>query len=141
MKYYLNKNKENLDLYRKHLSKANKVDVAVSFIRTSGTQLLFESIKHIDPKDIRIVFTLDQFIIDPQLISRLLKKGYAVKHISELYDNKRSLHAKMINIYTKDGGYTIQGSQNITNKAFNSKYELVSLDKISDETIDYFEHL
>lgn len=109
--------------------KAEKIDLAVSYIRQSGVSTLKELITQLG-SNIRLVCSFDMDITDPLAIKELLDMGVAVR----IYQAQRgTLHAKLWLFEHGQGRWNcIVGSANLSANALRENMEVGVLIKQDD---------
>lgn len=109
--------------------KAEKIDLAVSYIRQSGVSILKELITQVG-SNIRLVCSFDMDITDPSAVKELLDMGVAVR----IYQAQRgTLHAKLWLFEHGQGRWNcIVGSANLSAHALRENMEVGVLIKQDD---------
>lgn len=111
------------------LKKAEKIDLAVSYIQQSGVSALKELITQVG-SNIRLVCSFDMDITDPLAVKQLLDMGVAVR----IYQAQRgTLHAKLWLFEHGQGRWNcIVGSANLSANALRENMEVGVLIKQDD---------
>ncbi len=141
MDYILNKEKEIINLLIKKIGQTKEILISISYITNEAFNYLREKTNILNKK-IKIITTTDDYLTDPKVLDLFLNnKNIEIKIINE-NENLRSFHTKFIILnYYNGKSETINGSFNLTKKAYFNKYELISVNETKQINIDDFNYL
>jgi HKD family nuclease len=103
------------------LNDASSLDIAVSYLQVSGWLLLEPLLTKLKPKNIRLLFTDQMSITQPEALRLALKCGVHVRN----YKGKRTYHPKIYLLYDDKGKpkTALIGSANISGSGLQSGIE------------------
>ena len=109
------------------LSHCQRADLMVSYIKSSGTKFLGESLKACLGRAegrVRILCTLEMEISHPEALKHLVELGAEVR----VYDNKRgNYHPKLWIFSDEEGAQCVVGSANMSESAMSRNVEVSAL--------------
>ena len=107
-----------------NLKKANKIDIAISYVVWSGLSLIYQELKRFD-KSSRILVTTEGFVTDPTSLRRLKDLNLSVKVYNPFDKETKGFHLKSY-CFSKENDKTILiGSNNISARAFGMSHEMM----------------
>ncbi len=139
-----NSNLKLLDLFKEFAGKSEEIDIAVAYVKNSG----FNLIKNvICDKKVRLIFSFEFLVTDPECIESLLKAGIECKEYKTSSADEIAFHPKLYIFKNKNSVRVIVGSSNLTAGGLTSNVESCLViegsyeDEIIAEILNNFERM
>ncbi|RLI81966.1 hypothetical protein DRP04_05010 [Archaeoglobales archaeon] len=133
-----------IDVFKELAEDSSEIDIAVAYVKSSGLDLIEEFMRG---KSIRMIFTFDFLITEPECVKRLIDLGCECREYRTAGNDEIGFHPKLYIFKKKNLVRIIVGSSNLTAGGLLSNIESCIViegtqsDPIIKKILDWFESL
>lgn len=109
-----------VDISKELSEEASEIDIAVAYVKDSGLELMKN---YLVGKNVRIIFTFEFLVTDPECVKKLLEMGCKCREYMGSGFDELSFHPKLYIFKRGDIARIIVGSSNLTAGGFMTNVE------------------
>ncbi|RLI76462.1 hypothetical protein DRP04_12650 [Archaeoglobales archaeon] len=139
-----NSDSKLIDLFKEFAESSREIDIAVAYVKSSGLELVKDVIHG---KKVRVIFSFEFLLTDPECIEKLMEFGAECKEYKTSGSDEIGFHPKLYIFKSEDLVRVVVGSSNLTAGGLVSNVESCLViegnyeDKIIIDIFNYFERI